>query len=427
MQEDASRERESVAVVGAGVAGLTAAWLLQRKYRVELFERNPYAGGHTRTVTVEDGPDAGTPVDMGFIVMNHRNYPVLTRVFEQLDTDLGDSDMSFSYRCDATGYTYAGTNVAALFARAGNLLNREHWRMLGDIIRFNRAATQQVEEDTLNGDTLGQYLEKGKFSTAFANHYLLAMGSAIWSAPQHEMLDFPARPFIHFFHNHGLLTLGDRPQWRYVRGGSHTYVRSMLNTFQGSLHTEAAPRSVRREGGGVVLRLKDGAERRFDHVVIGTHADEALALLEDPSGPERELLGAWRYQPNEAILHTEEAVMPGTKKAWASWNFLRPENADAAHPVSVTYHMNRLQRLQTQQEYFVSLNLGSHVPTSRRLTTITFTHPLYTFASLATQDRLANLNGVNSTYYCGSYFGYGFHEDAARSGVQVAEQMGVSL
>jgi predicted NAD/FAD-binding protein len=420
-------QQGTVAVVGAGVAGLTAAWLLQRKYRVDLYERNAYAGGHTRTVVLHEGPDKGMPVDMGFIVMNQRSYPLLTRIFEQLGVPLGDSDMSFGYRCAATGYTYAGTGPAALFAQPANVFRRDHWRMLSDILRFNRAATRAVQEGTLNGQTLGRYLEDGGYGKAFTDHYLVAMGSAIWSAPQREMLDFPVEPFLRFFFNHGLLSLGDRPPWRYVRGGGRTYVKAMLRDLEGSVHLGAAPASVRRGTDGATLRWPDGREKRYAKVVLATHADEALALLDDPSDLERSLLGAWRYQPNSTVLHTDASVMPGARRAWASWNFLRPAQADPDHPVSVTYHMNRLQRLSSKTQYFVSLNLDALIPEARRLDATVFTHPVYSFESLATQSRLKALNGQDHTWFCGSYFGYGFHEDAARSAVEAAEQMGVSL
>lgn len=419
--------RQSVAVIGGGVAGLTAAWLLQRKYRVDLYERNHYAGGHSCTIHIEDGPDEGTPVDMGFIVMNHRNYPMLTRILEQLGVSLGDSDMSFGYRCAETGYTYAGSGLGALFAQVGNLGNADHWRMLRDIVRFNRAASRDLRRGALNGDSLSRYLEKGRFGRPFADHYLLAMGSAIWSAPQDEVRDFPAAPFIRFFHNHGLLTLGDRPQWRYVRGGSQTYVQAMLKSLNGSLHLKAAPASVRRDADGVELRWSDGRTRRHDLVVLAAHADESLALLDDASNAEQRLLGAWRYVPNETVLHTEEAIMPENRRAWASWNFLRTGAGKNTQPVSVSYHMNRLQRLSTRHQYFVSLNLNDMIPEPRKIHSTVFTHPSYTLDSLATHEGLKTLNGRSNTYYCGSYFGYGFHEDAVRSAVDVADQLGVPL
>lgn len=417
----------SVAVVGGGVAGLTAAWLLQRVTPVHLFERNAYAGGHTCTVTIPDGPDRGLPVDIGYIVMNHRNYPLLTRLFHQLGVELGDSDMSFGYHDEATGYAYCGASVAGLFARAGNLARPDHWRMLRDVLAFNRRAREDLQHGRLKGETLGQYLDQGRYSRAFAEHYLLAMGSAIWSAPTENIRAFPALPFVRFFHNHGLLTMDERPAWKFVRGGSQTYVREMLKGFRGRVHLNARIAGIRRVPGGACLRLADGTTQTFSHLVLAAHADESLALLEDASPRERELLGAWQYQANETVLHTDPAVMPAARRAWAAWNFSRQASAAARRPVAVTYHMNRLLRLSTRTNYFVTLNREPPLPAEHVIHRVAFTHPMYSFAALATQAPLRELNGAANTFYCGSYLGYGFHEDAVRSAVDVATHFGVTL
>lgn len=419
----------AIAVVGGGVAGLTAAWLLQKVAKVHLYERNDYIGGHTRTATIEEGPDAGTPVDMGFIVMNHRNYPLLTRLLSRLRVDLGDSDMSFGYRCEGSGYEYAGTSLRGLFAQPANLLRPTHWGMLRDIMRFNEDARRQLREGALRNETLGEFLKRGGYGHAFAQHYLLAMGAAIWSSPSSRMLDFPARAFLRFFNNHGLLTPSRRLQWRYVRGGSQTYVREMLRTFLGEVVLNARLSGIRRmPGGGAMLRLADGSERAYSHLVLAAHADESLALLDDPSPRERELLGAWQYQQNDTILHTDTGVMPRARAAWASWNFSRaPGDSGGARPVSITYHMNRLQQLRTRQQYFVTLNREPSPDPARILQRVTFTHPVYSAAALNSQDALRDLNGTANTYYAGSYLGYGFHEDAVRSAVDVAAHFGVAL
>lgn len=416
-----------VAVVGAGVAGLTAAWLLQRVAEVHLYERAGQPGGHTHTVTVPDGPDAGTPIDMGFIVMNHRNYPLLTRLFSQLAVALGDSDMSFGYRCERTGYVYAGTTLAGLFAQPVNLVRPAHWRMLCDLMRFNRDALRALAAGSVGGGTLDEFLARGRYSREFAEHYLLAMGAAIWSSPSAGMREFPAASFLGFFRNHGLLTPRQRPQWRYVQGGSQTYVRAMLRTFRGKVFTGARLRAVRREHAGVTLIQEDGSSRRYSHLVLAAHADESLALLADASVRERELLGAWRYQENDTVLHTDASVMPRQRRAWASWNFLRSANDRADRPVSITYHMNRLQRLRTQRQYFVTLNRTPPVDDAHVIARMNFTHPLYSAAALASQDALRALNGTANTYYCGSYLGHGFHEDAVRSAADVAAHFGVTL
>lgn len=415
-----------IAVVGSGVAGLTAAWLLQRVAEVHLFEKGETLGGHTHTAVVPDGPDAGTPIDMGFIVMNHRNYPLLTRLFQKLAVDLGDSDMSFGYHCTRTGYAYAGTSLGALFAQPRNLVNADHWRMLADILRFNRSTQQHLRDGSLRDLTLGQYLDRGGYSRAFAEHYLLAMAAAIWSSPAVDVRDFPALAFVRFFHNHGLLTLRDRPAWKFVRGGSQTYVRAMMGSFRGTVVTGARIAGIRRGPNQACLRFEDGREERYNHLVLAAHADESLALLEDPSPRERDCLGAWRYSHNEAVLHTDPSVMPGTARAWASWNFCR-EAGSTGKAVSITYHMNRLQQLRTREPYFVTLNGAARINPARRVCSVGFTHPTYSFASMATQARLRELNGSANTYYCGGYLGYGFHEDAVRSATDVTAHFGVTL
>jgi predicted NAD/FAD-binding protein len=419
--------RGRVAVIGAGVAGLTAAWMLQRKQRVDLYENNDYPGGHTRTITIEEGPDAGTPIDMGFIVMNHRNYPLFTRLLERLDVALGDSDMSFGYQCERTGYAYAGTNLGSLFARTANVFSPRHWSMLSDIVRFNKTAAKQLQAGQVTTQALGDYLETEGYGQPFAEHYLLAMGSAIWSSPGPEIREFPAKAFVQFFHNHGLLTLNDRPQWRYVKGGSQTYVRAMLNDFSGTCHLNQPIHRIRRVKDGVHIELPGGEDRLYDRVVLACHADEALALLADPTPEEQRLLGAWRYQPNEAVLHTDPSVMPRARRAWASWNFWRPGGEGDEDTVSITYHMNRLQQLQTRRPYFVSLNRRNSIPDDACLHRETFTHPVYTFDAINSQEGLKALNGRSRTFFCGSYFGNGFHEDAVRSAVEVAGHFGEDL
>ncbi len=419
--------RERVAVIGAGVAGLTTAWMLQKKAAVDLYERNDYAGGHTRTIKVEDGPDAGTPIDMGFIVMNHRNYPLLTRLLERLNVELADSDMSFGYQCERTGYAYAGTNLGSLFARTSNVFSPRHWSMLSDIVRFNRTAAKQLQENKVTGQALGTYLEDQGYGKPFADHYLLAMGSAIWSAPATEIREFPAKAFVQFFHNHGLLTLNDRPQWRFVKGGSQTYVRAMLSDFSGGCHLNQPIRRIRRLDNCVHIELPNGEDRVYDRVVLACHADEALAMLADPTSEEQRLLGAWRYQPNEAVLHTDPSVMPRARRAWASWNFWRPAAEGAAGAVSITYDMNRLQQLQTRRPYFVSLNRAETIPDNACLHRESFTHPVFSFDAINSQEGLKALNGRSQTFFCGSYFGNGFHEDAVRSAVEVAAHFGETL
>uniref|UniRef100_A0A832MJV6 FAD-dependent oxidoreductase n=1 Tax=Eiseniibacteriota bacterium TaxID=2212470 RepID=A0A832MJV6_UNCEI len=418
--------RERIAVIGAGVAGLTAAWLLGRRHDVVLFEREGRLGGHTHTVVVEHGPDAGLAVDTGFIVLNRRNYPTFVRILDALGVALQPSDMSFGYHCERSGFQYAGTGLAGLFARRRNLASARFGAMLLDIARFNARARRDLAAGAAAGRTLAEYVGALGLSEGFSEWYLFAMGSAIWSAPRAHIGAFPAEAFLRFFENHGLLGFTGQPRWLTVTGGSHTYVRAMLAGFSGEVRTGARIAGVRRPGTHVEVASERGVER-FDRVVLAAHADESLALLEDPDPEERRLLGAWRYSVNEAVLHTDERALPPRRAAWASWNLRRAAAAGDDRPVSVTYWMNRLQRLATPRTYCVTLN-GTTLPRPERIVrAMTYTHPVYTFESLATQARLPALGAARRTHYCGSYFGWGFHEDAARSGAAVAAALGCPL
>ena len=419
--------RQRIAVVGCGVAGLTAAWLLSRKHDVELFEKNDYAGGHTRTLTVTDGLDAGTPVDTGFIVMNHRNYPHFTEVLKQLEVELDDSSMTFSFYDTQTRYGYSGNNLGSLFPTIGHYFRPEHLRFAYDLWRFARVGYRDLQSGYLDGRCLGDYCAERGFSTAFLNNYLYPMGAAIWSSPIQEMHAFPAQPYLHFLENHGLLRLVNRPQWKYVKGGSRSYVRKMLSQFKNPPNLNSAPDSIQRTDTGVLLYMKDGRVLNFDQVVIGTHADEAYKLLSDPSDEETKNLGPWRYQANEVTLHTDAEQLPPNQKLWSSWNFVREPGHNDDRPVSVSYYMNRLQRLRTRDNYIVTLNSTRPFASGTVINSTQLHHPLYSFESMATQPRLRAANGSRNTWFCGSYFGYGFHEDAVRSAVEVAQGFGIEL
>ena len=415
-----------VAVIGAGVAGLTAAHLLSRRHPVTLFERNGYAGGHTNTIVIPDGPDAGTAVDTGFIVMNHRNYPLFSRLIEQLGVRLQDSDMSFSYHCERTGFHYGGNGLDGLFAQRRHLVSARFWHMLSDIARFNRRAHDDLVSGRLAGLTLGEYVVSLELPHDFTERYLFAMAAAIWSSPAGEIEHFPAESFVRFFENHGLLAVTGQPTWRTVTGGSRTYVEALLARFPGRVMLSSGVKGVRREPDAVRVLTTGGAET-FDAVVIATHADEAFGLLADPSEEERAVLGVWEYSLNHTVLHTDTRVLPPRRRAWCSWNHLRERAADGAEPVSLTYWMNRLQRLGTREQYCVTLNRRGSLDERRVLREMTYTHPRFTLASLASQEALPGLNGSRRTWYCGSYFGYGFHEDAVRSAVEVGRAFGETL
>lgn len=427
LMESSPQPRQRIAVVGCGVAGLTAGWLLSREHEVEFFEKNDYAGGHTRTLTVPDGPDAGTSVDTGFIVMNHRNYPHFTEVLRQLDVELDDSSMTFSFYDTQSDYAYSGNNIGSLFPSVSHYFKPDHLRFAYDLWRFARVGYTDLQSGFLAGRCLGEYCAARGFSRAFLNNYLYPMGAAIWSSPIQEMHAFPAQPYLHFLENHGLLRLVNRPQWKYVKGGSRTYVQAMLKQFRTTPNLNAAPECIQRTDTGVLLHMKDGRVLDFDQVIIGTHADEALKLLSDPSKEETQNLGPWRYQANEVTLHTDIQQLPKNPKLWSSWNFVREPGHEDNRPVSVSYYMNRLQRLQTKRDYIVTLNHTRPFADGSIINSTQLTHPLYSFDSMATQPQLRTMNGARNTWFCGSYFGYGFHEDAVRSAVEVAKGFGIDL
>lgn len=413
---------QRIAVVGSGAAGLTAAHLLQRRHHVTLFEKEHRLGGHTNTVMIPDGPDEGTPVDTGFIVMNHRNYPLLTRLFDQLGVELRDSDMSFGYYDRPSGLQYCGSGLNGLFAQRTNLFRPSFHRMIRDTLRFFKTARRDLESGELLHEPLGEYLKRNHFGREFIEHHLIPMGSAIWSTPCEKMLEFPTHSFLQFFRNHGLLSLNDRPQWKTVTGGSCAYIGRMRRTWQNvETRLGSALEGIRRDAEGVELQFADGQMERFDQVVIATHADEALALLQDASDGERTALGCWHYTASRTLLHTDASVMPPLRSVWSSWNFQRIEGARTC----LTYDMNRLQGLKTENRYFVSLN--PPLEPQGIVTEFSYTHPMFTREALQSRTLLQELNGSSRTWFAGSYCGNGFHEDAVRSGVEAAAALGVKL
>jgi len=418
---------QRIAVVGGGVAGIMAAYLLQERHEITLFEQNDYLGGHTHTIDIKDGPDAGLAVDTGFIVLNEATYPLLQKFLSRLGVATRVSEMSFGFQCLQSGLVYAGTDLNGLFAQRRNLVNPKFFSFLLEVMRFSRQARHDLEKGNFPAIALGQYLSNGGFSSFMIDNYLVPMAAAIWSTPALQIADFPAEPFLRFFSNHGLLSFRNRPQWRTVVGGSHAYVEAFMREFRGRLHLEAPVRAIQREREGVTISLDDGERLVFDQVVIATHADQALRLLKDPSAEERRLLAPWRYQRNHTVLHTDSSLLPGQKRAWAAWNFTREVNTDRARPVFVTYYMNRLQGLAARQNYCVTLNRQAAFRSEHVIAAMDYLHPLYSFASMATQAELPQLNGQRRSWFCGSYFGYGFHEDAVRSGVAVANAFGVVL
>ena len=414
-----------IAVIGSGVAGITAAHLLQRTATVKLFEKNARLGGHTNTIVIEDGPDAGTPVDTGFIVLNNKTYPLLHTLLDQLSCPVRFSDMSFGYYAEKTGYHYAGTTLAGLFVQRRNLFRPSHYAFLREIYRFGQQAIRDLETNAVGSQTLREYVRH--LSPHTVTCYIIPMAAAIWSATQNDILQFPAKNLLTFWRNHGLLSLTDRPAWQTVVGGSHAYVKAFARSFCGQVALRSDIATIRRLDDHVVIVHRNGEEELFDKVVLAAHADEALALLEQPTPDEQRLLGAWRYQENRTLLHTDASFLPANRKAWASWNYYDRVDNRPDSPVPVTYHMNRLQGLKTIDDYFVTLNPDREPARGTLIRDILYHHPIFSEAAVATQSELSTLQGRQHTWFCGSYFGYGFHEDAVRSAVQMAELHGVSL
>jgi predicted NAD/FAD-binding protein len=412
-----------IAVIGTGISGMVAAYLLCQDHDVVVFEANDYIGGHTNTIDVELN-GANHRVDTGFIVFNKENYPNFVKLMELLGVNYQPSNMSFSVQCELTGLEYCPSTLNSLFAQRRNLLRPSFYRMLLDAFRFRREA----QEILLANDyetTLGAYLEEKRYSQPFIHHFIIPMGAAIWSADPKQFKEFPAHSFVQFFNNHGFLKVKDQPQWQVIKGGSRSYVEPLTRPYRDKVRLNCPVESIKRHADYVEVKPRPGEVESFDQVVIAAHSDQALAMLADPSDAERDILEAIPYQENLTILHTDSSLLPQRRGAWASWNYHIPR--EELGRAALTYYMNMLQSLTAPIDFCVTLNQPDIIDRTKIIRKFNYHHPVYTPQGPMAQKRRHEIDGVNHTYFCGAYWGYGFHEDGVNSALAVCEHFGKSL
>lgn len=411
-----------IAVVGSGIAGLGAAYFLSRRHEVHLFEKDSRLGGHTHTI-VADSSKGPVPLDTGFLVHNDKTYPRLVRLFNEIGVDTLASEMCFAVACAGTGLEYSSRGARGFFAQPRNLINPRHFGLLSEIVRFNREAPRLLSTPDAGQMTLGEFLDARRFSDVFIHRYLLPMASAIWSASLASIRAFPALTMVRFLDNHGLLAVTGQPMWKVVKGGSSSYIPKLTAPFAERVHTGVTIAGIARDEQGVTLRFTDRPSQRFDEVVLACHGDQVLPLLDDASDVERDVLGQFRTTTNHAWLHTDASVLPVREAARASWNYRLTGETDEA-PM-VTYDLNRLQRLDTAEQFCVTLNPSGAIDDSKVIRRLIYQHPLYDHAAIRAQERWAEVSGVRRTHFCGAYWFYGFHEDGLRSALRVANALGV--
>lgn len=410
----------TIAVIGSGISGLSAAWLLSDTHNVTLFEKDATLGGHSNTVLAPT-PQGPVPVDTGFIVYNEKNYPNLTAFFDHFEVETARSYMSFAVSVGEGQMEYSGEYLWGLFGQRRNIIRPRHWQLVGDIMRFFREAQQQMAlcPDDLS---IGQFLARFGYSRAFVDDHIMPISAAIWSTPSRGMLDFPARTFIEFFANHSLLQVTGRPLWRTVKGGSRSYIDKLVARTRMETALNARIASVRRHAQGVELYFEDGTRRHFDQVIFATHADQALALIADPTEAERRVLSAFRFSRNRAVLHSDASFMPRRRHLWSAWNYLRGDAGEDA--LSLTYWMNKLQPLPTTQNLFVTLNPHREIAAGAVHYEVDYEHPLFDASAITAQQDLWQIQGMQRSWFAGAWMGYGFHEDGLQSGLEVAERIG---
>ncbi len=414
-----------IAIIGTGISGLGCAHFLHKRYDLTLYEAGDYIGGHTNTVTVpEDGREL--PIDTGFMVFNHQTYPLLCRLFDELGVETKRTDMSFSLRHLPTGYEYNGTDLNSLFGQRSNLVSPRFWKFLLKINRFNAETVTAMNDPKFESMTLREYANARGYGRDFLDLYIIPMGSAVWSTPPEQMLDFPARTLMHFWYNHGFLGMATRHPWWTVVDGARQYVRKIIPPFQDRILLNTPVERIERAGGKAIVHAKGRAPQMYDKVILATHAPTSLKMLEDPTALEQELLSNFKYQPNTATLHTDDQFMPRTKRCWAAWNYHVEFDKQGVIQPSTHYWMNRLQGVSEKTNYFVSINGEDAIDPAKIIRRIAYEHPLFDVKATAAQKRLPELNRLSpdqTTYFCGAWFRYGFHEDGFGSAVNLCRDL----
>ena len=413
-----------IAIIGTGISGLTAAYLLNREHEITIFEKNDYIGGHTHTHLIKSNNNT-IAVDSGFIVYNEKTYPNFIKLLDQLKIERQKTNMGFSVKSLKKNIEYAGNSINSIFAKRGNIFSFSFLMMLFEIIKFNRNAKRDLKYIQTD-ETLGSYLEKYKFSNFFIENYIIPMGAAIWSTKANSMFKMPALFFIRFFYNHDLLQLINRSNWWVIKGGSYKYVNKIIKNFKNKIRLNTSVNSIKRLNGKIIINYgSKNINEIYDAIVIATHSDQALDMLIDPSKEEVEILSALMYQKNKALLHTDHTVLPNKRLAWASWNY----NLDSAgnDPVTLTYNMNILQSLNESETYCVSLNNSDFVEKNKIIKKLSYDHPLFSVEGIIAQNRKHEISGINNTFYCGAYWHNGFHEDGVVSALEVCKHFGLTL